>query len=78
MGLIVKAVIQAGGKGTRLKPYTTILPKPLMPVGAKRVLELLLYWLRRNNVQDVYVTTGYLGSLNSNALRRWLSMGHAD
>ena len=34
-----------------------------MPVGAKPVLELLLYWLRRNNVQDVYITTGYLGSL---------------
>jgi mannose-1-phosphate guanylyltransferase len=63
MGLNVKAVIQAGGKGTRLKPYTTILPKPLMPVGAKPVLELLLYWLRRNNVQNVYITTGYLGSL---------------
>ena len=63
MGLNMKAVIQAGGKGTRLKPYTTILPKPLMPVGAKPVLELLLYWLRRNNVQDVYITTGYLGSL---------------
>ena len=59
----MKAVIQAGGKGTRLKPYTTILPKPLMPVGAKPVLELLLNWLRRNNVQDVYITTGYLGNL---------------
>jgi len=59
----VKAVIQAGGKGTRLKPYTTILPKPLMPVGAKPVLELLLNWLRRNNTQDVYITTGYLGNL---------------
>ena len=59
----MKAVIQAGGKGTRLKPYTTVLPKPLMPVGAKPVLELLLNWLRRNNAQDVYITTGYLGSL---------------
>jgi NDP-sugar pyrophosphorylase family protein len=59
----MKAVIQAGGKGTRLRPYTTVLPKPLMPLGAKPVLELLLKWLRRNNVRDVYITTGYLGHL---------------
>jgi len=59
----MQAVIQAGGKGTRLRPYTTILPKPLMPVGSKPVLELLLKWLRRNDVHEVYVTTGYLGHL---------------
>jgi len=59
----MQAVIQAGGKGTRLRPYTTILPKPLMPVGSKPVLELLLKWLRRNAVHEVYVTTGYLGHL---------------
>jgi NDP-sugar pyrophosphorylase family protein len=59
----MKAVIQSGGKGTRLKPYTMILPKPLMPIGSKPVLELLLKWLRRNGSQDVYITTGYLGHL---------------
>lgn len=59
----MKGVIQCGGKGTRLLPYTMILPKPLMPVGSKPVLELLLKWLRRNGVQDAYVTTGYLGHL---------------
>jgi NDP-sugar pyrophosphorylase family protein len=59
----MKAVIQAGGKGTRLLPYTSVLPKPLMPIGARPVLELLLRWLRRNNIEDVYITTGYLGHL---------------
>jgi NDP-sugar pyrophosphorylase family protein len=59
----MKAVIQSGGKGTRLKPYTMILPKPLMPVGSKPVLELLLKWLRRNGIRDVCITTGYLGNL---------------
>ena len=59
----MKAVIQAGGKGARLKPYTSIFPKPLTSVGAKPVLELLLNWLRRNNVQDRHITTGYLRSL---------------
>jgi len=59
----MKAVIQCGGKGTRLRPYTLVLPKPLMPVGAKPVLQLLLTWLRRNGTRDVYITTGYLGNL---------------
>ena len=59
----MKAVIQCGGKGTRLRPHTSILPKPLMPIGARPVLELLLKWLRRNGIRDVYITTGYLGHL---------------
>jgi NDP-sugar pyrophosphorylase family protein len=59
----MKVVIQAGGKGMRLRPFTTVLPKPLMPVGPKPVLELLLRWLRRNGATDVYITTGYLGHL---------------
>jgi mannose-1-phosphate guanylyltransferase len=60
---MMKTVIQCGGQGTRLRPYTMILPKPLMPVRAHPVLELLLKWLRRNDVRDVYITTGYLGHL---------------
>ena len=59
----MKAVIQAGGRGTRLKPYTLILPKPMMPVGERPVIELLVRWLRRNGVDEAYVTLGYLGHL---------------
>ncbi len=59
----MKAVIQAGGKGTRLRPYTLVLPKPMMPVGDMPVIELLLGWLRRNGVHEVVITTGHLGSL---------------
>jgi NDP-sugar pyrophosphorylase family protein len=59
----MKAVIQCGGKGTRLRPYTSILPKPLMPIGARPVLELVLKGLRRNGIREVYITTGYLGHL---------------
>jgi NDP-sugar pyrophosphorylase family protein len=59
----MKVVIQCGGQGTRLRPYTMVLPKPLMPVKAHPVLDLLLKWLRRNDIQDVYITTGYLGHL---------------
>jgi mannose-1-phosphate guanylyltransferase len=59
----MKAVIQAGGKGTRLRPYTLVLPKPLMPVGELPVIEILLKWLRRNGIRQIYITTGYLGHL---------------
>ncbi len=59
----MKAVIQSGGRGTRLRPYTSVLPKPLMPIGARPVIELLLKWLRRNGIEDIYITTGYLGHL---------------
>jgi NDP-sugar pyrophosphorylase family protein len=59
----MKVVVQCGGQGARLRPYTMILPKPLMPVGARPVLELVLKWLRRNGAEECYVTTGYLGEL---------------
>jgi NDP-mannose synthase len=59
----MKAVIQCGGRGMRLRPYTSILPKPLMPIGSRPVLELLLKWLRRNGIREVFITTGYLGNL---------------
>ena len=59
----MKAVIQAGGMGTRLRPYTLILPKPLVPVAGLPVIEILLKWLRRNGVEEGLVTLGYLGEL---------------
>ena len=59
----MKAVIQAGGKGTRLAPYTLILPKPMMPVGDQPVIEILLKWLRRNSIEEACITTGHLAHL---------------
>lgn len=56
----MKAVILAGGKGTRLAPYTTILPKPLMPIGDMPILEILLSQMRRAGVQEVILTVGHL------------------
>lgn len=57
------AVIQAGGKGVRLHPYTLLLPKPLMPVGDLPVIEVIIKWLRRWGVTETYITLGYLGHL---------------
>lgn len=59
----MKAVVLAGGKGTRLLPYTTIIPKPLMPVGEKSILEVLLRQLEHYGVTDVTISLGHLGHL---------------
>jgi NDP-sugar pyrophosphorylase family protein len=59
----MKAVVLAGGKGTRLAPYTQILPKPLMPIGDRPILELILCQMRRAGVTDVILTVGHLAEL---------------
>jgi NDP-sugar pyrophosphorylase family protein len=59
----VKAVILAGGKGTRLRPYTTVFPKPLMPIGEKPILEILIRQMSAKGIKDIVVTTGYLAEL---------------
>ena len=59
----MKAVILAGGKGTRLAPYTKILPKPLMPIGNMPVLEVIIRQLKYGGVQDVVLTVGHLAGL---------------
>ncbi|MCX6064366.1 MAG: sugar phosphate nucleotidyltransferase [Chloroflexi bacterium] len=59
----MKAIILAGGKGTRLAPYTTVLPKPLMPVGDMPILEVVLRQLARHGFDDVTLAVGYLAEL---------------
>lgn len=59
----MKAVVLAGGRGTRLAPYTYILPKPLMPIGEMPILEVLLRQMKRAGVGEVVLTVGHLSSL---------------
>jgi len=68
----MKAVILAGGKGTRLKPYTTNFPKPLMPVGDKPILETVIERLRDAGIRDILITTGHLSEL----IRVFFGDGH--
>jgi len=58
-----KAVVLAGGKGTRLAPYTTVFPKPLMPLGETPILEIVLRQLMRAGFRDVTLAVGHLASL---------------
>ena len=55
----MQAVVLAGGKGTRLRPYTTVLPKPLVPVGDYPILEILIRQLVKNGIKHVILTVGY-------------------
>lgn len=59
----MRAAVLAGGFGTRLQPYTAILPKPLVPVGDRPILELIFTWLARSGVERVDVCIGHLGEL---------------
>lgn len=59
----MRAVILAGGRGMRLRPYTTILPKPLMPVGDRPILELIMCQLARDGFDEFDICVGHLGEL---------------
>ena len=59
----MKAVILAGGKGTRLAPYTKVLPKPLMPIGDMPILEVILRQIKLAGINDVVLTVGHLSEL---------------
>ncbi|MBK8418693.1 sugar phosphate nucleotidyltransferase [Candidatus Villigracilis saccharophilus] len=59
----MRAVILAGGKGTRLAPYTTVLPKPLMPVGEMPILEIVMRQLVNHGFDDQTLAVGYLAEL---------------
>jgi mannose-1-phosphate guanylyltransferase/phosphomannomutase len=62
----VKAVVMAGGEGSRLRPMTANLPKPLLPVANRPVMEHVLRLLRRHGVTDTVVTLQFLASLVRN------------
>ncbi|HUK70213.1 MAG TPA: mannose-1-phosphate guanyltransferase [Streptosporangiaceae bacterium] len=62
----MKAVVMAGGEGTRLRPMTANQPKPLLPVVNKPIMEHVLRLLKRHGFRDTVVTTAFLASLVRN------------
>lgn len=71
----MRAVILAGGKGTRLYPYTAVLPKPLMPIGDVPIIEIVIRQLIRNGITDITLALGHLAGLMKAYLaqREWLT-----
>jgi NDP-sugar pyrophosphorylase family protein len=64
----MKAVILAGGLGTRLAPFTKFIPKPLLPVGEKSVLEWQILQLSPFGIQEIFVATNYMADYVSSFL----------
>ena len=59
----MRAVILAGGEGKRLRPLTESIPKPLLPVNNKPILQLIIGQLRREGFGDIHIATGYRGEM---------------
>lgn len=59
----MKAIILAGGKGTRLEPYTTVLPKPLVPIGDRPILDIIIRQLIHYGFKEIVLSVGYLSEL---------------
>jgi NDP-mannose synthase len=58
-----KTVVLAGGRGMRLAPYTSVLPKPLMPVGDRSILEVVVGQLEEAGIVEIHLSVGYLAHL---------------
>jgi NDP-sugar pyrophosphorylase family protein len=59
----MRAVILAGGKGTRLAPYTSVFPKPLVPIGDMPILQVVIHQLRYHGFDHITLSVGYLAAL---------------
>lgn len=57
------AVIMAGGKGTRLAPYTMVLPKPLVPVGQYPIMEIAVWQLAKNGFHRIIIAVNHQAEL---------------
>ena len=55
----MKAVILAGGLGTRLRPFTEMMPKPLLPLGEKSLLELQIELLKGHGFDEIFLAVNY-------------------
>ncbi len=55
----MQAVILAGGLGTRLRPFTQVVPKPLLPIGERSLLEIQIERLKRHGFDEIIFATNY-------------------
>ena len=56
----MKAVILAGGLGTRLRPFTEVIPKPLLPIGEQSLMEVQILSLAKHGFNEIYIATNYM------------------
>ena len=71
----MKAVILAGGKGTRLRPFTYAVPKPLLPLKQRPIIEHIMLHLKSHNIKEFIITIGYLGYQIKNYFHKGTDIG---
>ncbi len=71
----MKAILLAGGKGIRLSPYTKVIPKPLMPIGDRPILEVLLLQIQRAGIHQVVITVGHMAQLIASFFQNGKNLG---
>jgi NDP-sugar pyrophosphorylase family protein len=80
----MRAVILAGGRGTRLAPYTTVIPKPLLPVGDRPILEVICRQLAASGFTRITLSLGYMSGYfrtfltENRALRRLIPIDFVE
>jgi NDP-sugar pyrophosphorylase family protein len=60
---VKKAIILAGGKGTRLLPYTIVIPKPMLPIGGIPIVEIISRQLKFHGFDEVTISLGHLSEI---------------
>jgi len=70
----MKAVVMAGGEGSRLRPLTIRRPKPMVPIAGKPVMEHILNLLKRHGITEVIVTVQYLASNIEDLFWQWFAV----
>lgn len=73
---MVKGAILAGGLGTRLRPLTYTIPKPLLPLGDKPIIQHLIEWLKSYNIREIVIAVSYMGKMIQGYLGdgKWLGV----
>ena len=59
----MRAIILAGGKGVRLAPVTDVIPKPLVPIAGRPIMEIVILQLQRQGFQRITLAVGYMADL---------------
>ncbi len=71
----MQAVILVGGEGTRLRPLTSTIPKPVVPLVDRPFIAFMIEWLRRHGIEDVIMSCGFLATSVRNVLGDGSALG---
>lgn len=71
----LQAVLMCGGLGTRLRPWSYVIPKPMFPIGERPILELLLRRLQRHDITEIYLSLGYKAELIESYFKDGAALG---